>query len=196
MAPAGRDRGCRYHRSVRDDISVLLLTGPIASGKTTIAAEIGEIFPPARAIVCIDLDQLGWAFIPNAPDDKILRLRTDNLAAIWPNLRSAGFEHVVISGAISTADEIRSIRDAIGGSTLTVVRLVTEPALLEERLRRRDAGRLLEDHLAALPELERSMERVHLEDARVPNDHRSPRDVALAVLEAIGWNLEEGDGDG
>lgn len=127
---------------------MLLLTGTVATGKTTIAAEIGEILPPSRAIICIDLDQLGSAFIPRAPDDRILRLRTDNLAAIWPNLRSAGIRHVVISGAISTREELRLIREAVDPSDLSVVRLVTPPALLEARLGRRDHGRRLEDHLA------------------------------------------------
>jgi adenylylsulfate kinase-like enzyme len=172
---------------VQDGIRVVLLTGSIASGKTTIATEIGEILPPARAIISIDLDQLGWAFIPDAPGDRILRLRTDNLAAIWPNLRSAGFRHVVISAAITTADELGLIHEAIGQSTLTVVRLITSPQLLEERLRRRDAERLLADHLAAIPELDRMIERSNLEDFRVTNDQRSPREVAMEVLETIGW---------
>jgi adenylylsulfate kinase-like enzyme len=187
LRSAENDPGRRYHRPVNDGISVLLLTGTIASGKTTIAAEIGEILLPARSIICIDLDQLGWAFIPDAPNDRILRLRTDNLTAIWANLHSAGFRHVVISAAISTANELRLIREAIDESRLTVVRLVASPALLEERLRRRDAGRRLEDHLETLPVLDRVMDGSNLEDFRVTNDQRSPRDVAMEVLETIGW---------
>jgi adenylylsulfate kinase-like enzyme len=167
---------------------VLLLTGTVATGKTTIAAEIGEIFPEgARPIVIVDLDQLGWAFIPDAPSDRILKLRTDNLAAIWPNLHSAGFPHVVISGAISTLEELQLIRAAVGRSVLTVVRLVTPPPLLEARLRGRDDGRLLDDHLVVMPTVERSLDQSKLEDFRVINDERSPREVATMVLELIGW---------
>ena len=168
-------------------MSVLLLTGTVAAGKTTVAGEIGEILPPERAIACIDLDQLGWAFIPGAPDERIFKLRTDNLAAIWPNLRSAGFEHVVISGAISTIEQRHDVHDAIGGAPLTVVRLVTSPSLLEARLRRRDAGRLLEDHLAIRPELERSLDQSGLADFRVSNDDRPPGEVAHEVLQRVGW---------
>jgi hypothetical protein len=150
--------------------------------------DLGEILPPSRAIICIDLDQLGSAFIPRAPDDRILRLRTDNLAAIWPNLRSAGIRHVVISGAISTREELRLIREAVDPSDLSVVRLVTTPALLEARLRRRDHGRRLEDHLAIVPRIDRSLDESALEDIRVMNDARSPREVAMAILRAIGWD--------
>jgi adenylylsulfate kinase-like enzyme len=170
-----------------DDMSVLLLTGTVATGKTTIAVEIGEMFPPARAIICIDLDKLGWGFIPDAPRDRIFQLRVDNLAAIWPNVRSAGFRHVVLSGAIETAEALEHVRQAIAPSQLTVVRLVTPPTMLESRLRRRDAGRLLEDHLAMLPTIERAMDRANIGDVRVTNDERSPREVALEILERIGW---------
>jgi adenylylsulfate kinase-like enzyme len=174
-------------RHVRDDMTVLLLTGTVATGKTTVAAEIGEILAPATAHVIVDLDRLAWGFIPDAPDETIRKLRTDNLAVIWPNLRSARLRHVVISGAIATTAELRQTRAAIGGSYLTVVRLVTSASLLETRLKRRDTGRLLEDHLAIMPLLERSMNQANLEDFRVTNDDRSPREVAMEVLERIGW---------
>lgn len=171
-----------------DSTSVLLLTGAVASGKTTIAAEIGEIFPPDRAIACIDLDQLGWAFIPDASEDSLLRLRTDNLAAIWPNVRSAGIGSVVISAAISRPGELQLIREAVDPSELTVVRLVTPRALLDARLRQRDSGRILQDHQGILDALERSLDESVLEDIRVQNDERSPREVAMAILKAIGWD--------
>jgi hypothetical protein len=70
-----------------------------------------------------------------------------------------------------------------------VVRLVTPPTLLDARLRGRDAARLLEDHLAIMPALRRSMDESRLEDFRVVNDERSPREVATEVLEQIGWFL-------
>src|SRR5262245_3267413 len=116
-----------------NDMSVLLLTGTIASGKTTIANEIAEILPPAKAVVAIDLDQLGWAYIPDAPEERILKLRMDNLAAIWPNIRSAGLRHVVISGAVYSDEALRLVRQVVGQSSLTVVRLVSSPQLLEKR---------------------------------------------------------------
>ena len=170
-----------------DEMHVLLLTGTAATGKTTIATEIGEILPPTRAIVVVDLDQLGWAFIPGASEQRIFELRSDNLAAIWPNLRSAGFRHVVLSGAVSTAEQLQLIRDAIGQARLTVVRLVTSKPLLERRLRSRDAGRRLDDHLAIVWRLEDAIDQAALEDVRVVNDERSPREIAMDVLQKVQW---------
>jgi hypothetical protein len=46
---------------------------------------------------------------------------------------------------------------------------------------------LLADHLAAIPELDRMIERSKLEDFRVTNDQRSPGEVEMEVLETIGW---------
>lgn len=144
---------------MRDEASVLLLTGTVATGKSRIASEIGEILAGGtRPIVIIDLDQLGWAFIPEASSEQGLKLRVDNLAAIWPNLHSAGFRHIVISGAISTQKELHLIREAVGHAVLTVVRLITPPSLLEARLRGRDVGRLLDDHLAVMPTIARSLD--------------------------------------
>ena len=172
---------------MRDDVSVLLLTGTVASGKTTIAYEIAGGLPPAKAVVAIDLDQLGWAYIPDAPHETILKLRMDNLAAIWPNIRSAGLRHVVISGTVYTDETLQLVRQAVGRSQLTVVRLVSSPQLLERRLRRRDMGRRLEDHLAVMPEVERKLDQFKLEDFQVTNDERTPRDVAISILKRIGW---------
>ena len=170
-----------------DHMSVVLLTGTVATGKTRIAAEIAEILPPERSIACVDLDQLGWGFLPGVSADRILRLRIDNLAAIWPNLRSAGFRHVVISGAVSTPEELRLIREAIEPSDLTVVRLKTSPSLLESRLASRDGGRLFDAHLAIMPVLERSLDGANMQDVSVMNDARPARRVAMEVLEKVGW---------
>ena len=170
-----------------DPISVLLLTGGVATGKTTIAAEIGEVLAGAgRSIVIVDLDHLGWGFIPDSREDLIEELRTDNLGAIWPNLQAAGFQQLVITGAVVTTATLASIREIVG-SSMVVVRVVTPPDLAEERLRQRDNGRLLDDHLAIMPSLEQSLDRSGLEDVRIDNDDRSPREVAASVLERIGW---------
>ena len=170
------------------DPSVLLLTGTVATGKTTIANEIGEILPGrARSVVVVDLDQLGWGYLPGAPVDRVLRLRIDNLEAIWPNLRAAGFRYVVISGAITTLDALERVRTAIAGSALTVVRLLTPTDLLERRLRARDAGRLLDEHRTFAQVGEHELDRARIEDARVVNGESAPREVAHAVLVHMGW---------
>jgi adenylylsulfate kinase-like enzyme len=172
---------------MHDEVAVLLLTGTVASGKTTIANEIAQILPPEKSIAAIDLDQLGWAYIPDASSEAILRLRMVNLAAIWPNIRSAGLRHVVVSGAVYSYEALELVRLAIVRSPLTVVRLLSPPQLREARLRARDSGRELVDHLSVMPEIDDQLDRSELEDFQVTNDERSPRSVATSILERIGW---------
>ena len=172
-----------------DGPAVLILIGTVASGKTTIASEIGEALGEQdQPFILVDLDHLGLAFIPDAPD-RVMDLRIDNLEAIWPNVRAAGFRYVVLSCAPST-DDLGRIRQVVRDSDVHVVRLITPPDLLEARLRRRDTGRLLTDHLEVMPKLERSLENAKLEDLRVRNDERPPRGVAASIIEQIGWRMD------
>lgn len=172
---------------VSGEMSVLLLTGNIAAGKTVVGREIGELLAPTVAHAIVDLDELGRVFIPGAPSRSILKLRISNLAAIWPNLRSAGIRYVVVAAAITSTDELELIRGATGSSQLAVVRLMTPPSLLESRLRERDSGRLLHAHMEAMPTLEHRLNEANVEDFRVVNDEHPPEEVANKVLQTIGW---------
>ena len=172
---------------MQEDGSVLLLTGTLATGKTTIAAEIATILAErGERIITVDLDQLGMGFIPDG-EDRLRRLRIENLAAIWPNVLSAGFSRVVLSGAVAATDELDPIRDAVKPALVTVIRLRTSASALEARLRARDTGHRLEYHLTILPEIERTLDETRLEDYSVENDGSSPRDVAGSVLRLSGW---------
>jgi adenylylsulfate kinase-like enzyme len=160
--------------NMRDDGSVLLLTGTVGTGKTTIGAEIATILAERGSpIVVVDLDQLGMAFIPDG-DGEIRRLRIQNLSAIWPNLRSAGFSRVVLSATVAAADELDPIRDAVTPAIVTVVRLRTPPSVREARLNRRDSGHRLEHHLTIMPGIERTLDETRIEDHSVENEGRSP----------------------
>lgn len=108
--------------------------------------------------------------------------------AVLTHLLGEGIEpHVRVGTGIQRVVPKRQlIRDAIGQSKLTVVRLVTPTPLLEARLSDRDVGRRLEDQLAILWRLVRALDQSELEGFRVVNDERSPREVTMEVLEWIG----------
>jgi len=172
---------------MREDGSVLLLTGTVATGKTSIAAEIATILAErGDAIVTVDLDQLAMGFLPGG-DDELRTLRMKNLSAIWPNLRAAGFSRVVLSGAVAANEELDPIRDVVKPVIVTVIRLRTSPSILEARLRRRDSGYRLEHHLTLMAGIERTLDATGIEDHSVENDARSPRDTADAVMKLVGW---------
>ena len=81
-------------------VRALLLTGTIGSGKTAAAAEIGLLLEAEQLpSAIVDLDWLGWVHL-GASFEGVEELIARNLAAIWPNLRSAGVGHLVLVRAI------------------------------------------------------------------------------------------------
>ena len=165
----------------------LLLQGPVGSGKTTTLHEIGAILDAqgvANAI--IDLDWLAWASpVHGSVHDLLVR----NLAAVWANLHEAGIEHVALARGVRDADEVASVRAALAGCETFVVDFTGDADELRERIRRRDAGQELEEHLAMLDAWAAEDGAAAIADAVVPIDGKTPRQLALDVLGAAGWPL-------
>jgi hypothetical protein len=169
------------------EIPTLLLTGTVGSGKTVVAIEIGHILEQqGKPAAVVDLDWLGWLHLRASAvtaDELIAR----NLAAIWPNLREAGMSYAVLARAILGRNGLDALRAAVPEADLVVVRLTASPSAIEGRLRRRDSGQELEEHLRESMEMSRAMDREGLEDTSVANDDRSPQEVAREVLQRVGW---------
>jgi hypothetical protein len=163
-------------------VPTLLLTGTIGSGKTVVAAELGALLEKrGTPVALIDLDWLNWVHLGPAftrHDDLLVR----NLTAIWPNFLAAGADSFVLVRAVEKQATIDAIRAALPDADLTVVRLVASPAAIEARLRRRDAGATLAEHLAEAGRFTRAMDEGSLEGAAVSNDGRAVRAVAEDVL--------------
>lgn len=170
---------------------VLLVTGTIGTGKTVVAAEIGEVLARRGLVAAVvDLDWLGWVCRPeNAADipGAVYSLIVRNLAATWPNLRGAGAERLVLARAVTHRDEVDAIRDALRGVELVVVRLTAAPETIRARLEGRDSGAILEEHLRRAVEFDRLLDEGDIADATVSTDGRAPRDLARDVLVAAGW---------
>jgi adenylylsulfate kinase len=168
-------------------IPTLLLTGTVGSGKTVVAIEIGHLLEQkGKSAAVVDLDWLGWLHLRSSAitaDQLIAR----NLAAIWPNLREAGMRYAVLARAIVGRDWLNSLRVALPDADLVVVRLTASPSTIERRLRQRDSGQELEEHLRQSVEMGRAMDRERLDDISVANDDRSPTEVAREVLQRVGW---------
>jgi adenylylsulfate kinase-like enzyme len=168
-------------------IPTLLLSGTVGSGKTVVAIEIGHILEQqGKPAAVVDLDWLGWLHLRSSAitaDQLIAR----NLAAIWPNLRDAGMRYAVLARAMLGRDAKEALQAAAPGANLVVVRLTASPQTIELRLRRRDTGRELEEHLREGESMSQAMDRTRLEDTSVATDDRTPTEVAQEVLERVGW---------
>jgi hypothetical protein len=167
----------------------ILLTGTMGTGKTAVTVAIGEILELQRQpYALIDLDWLGW--VEPAPASLLTQrsVLAENLCLVWPTFREAGVVRLVLARYAEDRAQLEQFRAALPGVELFVVRLVAPPVLIERRLRARDSGAQLAEHLAEAAGFAARGEANALEDAVVENGDRPLAEVAAAVLAAAGWS--------
>lgn len=168
----------------------LLVTGTVGTGKTSVAAVVGDLLAAAEVPhAVIDLDELcrGWPAPPDDPFNAELGLR--NLAAVAANYRAAGATRLVLAGVIESRHERDLHQKAVGG-VLTVCRLRADLPVLHRRLRERhrtEYSNLLEWHLNRAGELDSILDAAAVEDFTVTTTGLSVAEVADAVLHGAEW---------
>ena len=170
-------------------LPVLLITGTLGSGKTVLAADIGELLAdrePRTAI--IDLDWLGWVSSTPGGPGAIDLLILSNLAAVWPNFEPAGAGRLVLARTVLDGELIEGVGEAVGPVALTIVRVTASPDTIADRLGARDTGAVLAEHLAEASEFARVLDEVAAEDFQVSNDGRPIREVSEEIVARAGWS--------
>ncbi|HVM07520.1 MAG TPA: hypothetical protein VM345_03570 [Acidimicrobiales bacterium] len=168
-------------------VPVLLITGTVGAGKTTVAYEINDALAEMEVPnATIDLDALTAMWPPSSRWNADLMF--ENLAALWPIYRAHGATRLVLAHVLEDGSEVDRYRAAIPGAEITTVRITgPEPVRLERLTRRMPEGPSLDWHLARTVELEEILQQAAHEDFVVENDDRPVRDVALDVLRRAGW---------
>jgi adenylylsulfate kinase-like enzyme len=168
-------------------IPTLLLTGTLGSGKTSTAVAVAESLPAqGLTSVVVDLDWLGWLCRPvDATGDEIHELIVRNLRSMWPNFVDVGVQRVVLARTVQHAAQIESLRSALPEADIRVVRLTASPATIEGRLRRRDTGPDLDEHLAESVAFTRQLDEIGNVDLTVETDGRDVQHVAAEILERL-----------
>lgn len=160
---------------------VLVVTGPVGVGKTTIGWEMVEV-----------LDERGMSFGFFDPDAIHFRPAEDGdpfgsrvslaaLEAAWPLM---GIERLIVP---VTVEERAEAERLLPGAALTIARLTVSAETLDERIRRRELGAGLDWHLARARELEGHWRERPVEDFVVDTDGRGVREIAVEVLTRSGW---------
>ena len=112
----------------------LLITGAYGTGKTTLAAEIAELLAD-HEIPCaaIDLDWLGWFWLPEKREHTVNDIVVANLRALADTYAKAGVERLILAGTIRTRDELEQLA-AVVGQPLRVVQLTVSLNEIARRL--------------------------------------------------------------
>jgi adenylylsulfate kinase-like enzyme len=172
------------------DVKVLVLSGSMGSGKTTILGEASDLLAAAGVThAAIDLDWLDAYYLPATASTDASRadLARRNLAAVWRNYAEAGLRRLLIASALERREDRQRIAEAVPESTILVCRLRASLATMQARVRLREPGMLQERYVARVAELEGSLDAARVEDFEVCNDERAATDAAREVLARAGW---------
>jgi adenylylsulfate kinase len=166
-------------------VGALLVTGPLGSGKTSVAVELGlQLDDHGVANAVVDLDWLCWVG-PGISGDRLRALMHDNLRSLVARCRAEGVERFVLARAMQSSADVDAVRDAIAPGTLVVVRLEVSAAVAAARVRARGGdGAVVHEDLAEQTELW-AASTVLPADVVVVNEGRPVPDVAAEVLRTV-----------
>jgi len=160
---------------------VLVVTGPVGVGKTSVAWEMTEMLDE-RGLPFGFFDPDAIHFRPVPDDDPFgYRVWSAALATVWPLM---GADRLLVPLVVEQREDAERL---IPGAELTIVRLTASPGTLDARIRRRELGAGLDWHLARAQELDAHWRENPVEDFVVDADGRDLRDLAVEVLTRSGW---------
>ena len=107
-------------------VPVIVITGNMGAGKTTILAEASDLLTGAGIVhAAIDLDTLGMGHVP---EEGWSDLPYRNLACVWHNYAAAGASRLMVAEALESDRDIDRIQQAVPGAEIIVCRLSATPA--------------------------------------------------------------------
>lgn len=169
-------------------VPVVVITGPIGMGKTTVSQHLGDLLT-AREIphTVIDMDWLRDTW-PRPADDRFnTRLGFRNLADVARNSLEAGSERFVIADVVESRHDHERYRQAIPGADVRVVRLTADMDVNRERISRRAGEDEDPWEATRAAELVAIMEANDVADMVIDTTGRRPGDIAREIASRIGW---------
>jgi hypothetical protein len=174
--------------------SLLIITGTMGAGKTSVLGEASDILARLGiAHAAIDLDALGLAYIPSADGDDGVMYR--NLKSVCENYASLGVGRLLLARATEDHADLELCRGAVSAKNVIVCRLTASLEVMEQRVKKREWGVSQREYVARVAKLNDILDRARVEDFRVPNENRTLSDVAYEMLLKAGWITERSTDD-
>jgi hypothetical protein len=169
-------------------VPVLMLTGPVGVGKSTVLSECARLLRLAGVPhAAVDLAGIGRAWPVPEEDRWNEQLIHRNLACMWANFRDAGAERLVLARVLEARSLLRHVESAVPGAAVTVVRLRASLPVLEARIRHREQGSDPAWYLEVAAYLVTALEQPGIADYVVDNERGPVADVAALALRLAGW---------
>ena len=163
---------------------VLIISGSMGAGKSTVLAEASDILCAEGVThAAIDLDALTIGHLP--PNATFLLER--NLAALWNNYAKFGIRRVILAGAIETPERLEEIRRSIPDARIVIARVLASLRTMQHRIRWRERGMLQSEFIERVSLLEAELDAADLHDFVVDNESRPVTAVARELLTTAGW---------
>ena len=171
---------------VTNDVPVIVITGNMGAGKTTILAEASDLLTRTGIVhAAIDLDTLGMGHFP---DEGWCDLPYQNLSCAWHNYAAAGASRLMIAEALESDRELARIQQAVTGARIVVCRVSARLETLRRRVAQREVGILRDALVARVDELQVLIDRAQLEQFTLATDEgRSVTDTARELLSRAQW---------
>ncbi len=170
-------------------VPLLIISGPIGVGKTTVSEEISNILvEEEKPHTLLDLDVLAETY-PRQLDDRYgSKIAIKNLSCVWKNCRDAGAKNLIIPRVIEKPGDLEEILLAVPGSVPTLCQLKASDQTLMERVRKREIGSGYIRHEKRSLELSRILNATDPSDFVVETDGRSVIDLAIEISGKVNWN--------
>lgn len=170
------------------EVPVLIITGPVGVGKSTIAAAASELLDRRRVShALVDADWLRWLYPRSATDPFETALGLENLAAVWNNYKAAGAKRLILVDVVESREALEACLSAIQGAEVTVVRLCASLQTIHSRLEGRETGQSQAWYRHRAVELSGLMQFNGIGDVLLDTEGRTVQELAAAMLDSVGW---------
>ena len=167
---------------------VLVLTGSVGVGKSSVAYAISKIFSGGNiSNVVVDLDHIRDAYPKPKNDPFHMNLGYKNLSALWRNYKAVGVTHLIVPNVVENISDLKKIKSAILNTDIKIVRLKADIKTIHNRLRNRDKGESLKWHLNRAIVLTRQLENAKVENFVVDTKNKPILKIAKEIILKLGW---------
>ena len=172
-----------------DHTNLILLSGPVGVGKTSVAEELSGLLERDQiAHTFIDLDGLSKTYPRPDGDPFGEQMALRNLRDVWANARDLGVKILILARVIESREGAQRIAQAVGAADSQIIQLNARDETLLDRVRRRETGigrAWHEDRALALSSQLRGSGLAHHE---IETDAKTVAEIAREVRQVIKLN--------